>query len=46
MFTSRLRAVDMAVFNLFNWANRITIADGVERIPEKARESGVRQYKV
>ena len=41
MSTSKLRAVDMAVLNLFNWANSITIADGVERRPENACESGL-----
>ena len=38
MSTSKLRAVDMAVLNLFSCANRITIADGVESSPGSAGE--------
>ena len=39
MSTSKLRAVDMAVLNLFSCANRITIAEGVERGPRNVCES-------
>ena len=45
MSTSKLRAVDMAVLNLFDWAKRITIADGVERRPENACEISMELWR-
>ena len=41
MSASKLRAVDMAVLNLFSCANRITIVDGAERSPENAHKFGM-----
>jgi len=45
MSASRLRAVDMAVLNLFSCANRITIVDGAERSPGNTREFGIGQCR-
>ena len=37
--------MDIAVLNLFSWANRITIADGAERSPENARKFGMGRWR-